>query len=742
MKKMAAVIGASLYQDSMFPPLPAARADAEKMAEVLGNEYYGYNVSLLLDEDATRANVLKTLFELHREEPDDFVFFFAGHGAKSVHGASIVLHDATEYDHGISMEELAGERIQFAGANVTAILDCCHSGALRVRGGAKVERPTNEDLRRGLIGAQGNISAIAACLPEEVAFEYAGLGHGLLTFNLLEGMGGLAADSLGRVTPTSLYTFVAALMREATGQTPCFRCSVGSDCYLGGGFKPREVDESNRELLNGLVIEAQTQYEDYMSKRARAQGLRDRQEVGFSQDCRLLEEKLRWLEKTLASQPQLASIPDFRDVANALRGEQAYLGNVSEGTRIPGGLVASLLGSGGFGSVWLVEMPEGEKRAFKVYHPNELWDQSKVGRFQTGYRANRQLSHPNIVEVFDERLVPLGFFMQAIDGPNLRDAGASTWDASNQLRFLIDVAETIGYAHDHGVIHRDIKPENILVRWEPNQERYEPVISDFDLAWFSTATQRTQAAMGMAFYAPPEQRDFVSQDAVRKVTVDIFSLAQVAFFLFSGRDPLVNQTERNVEVLRAVLLDSVPASSLSNILDFYRKSSQYDPAQRFSSMNEVGSLLRSARSDLERAKRGDRLTVPEFLRELVQEVSGHTPPAQLGVRGLSMSSKTGRTEVVLEREHDQGSRCGFDFRFRPTGEFGISGSKNADLRKAANQQLDRSLARALVPARRRSGQQGAYEVFVDVDPVPLTADQVAGVADVCLRAIRVMEGFS
>ena len=79
----ALIIGINKYRTA--PPLEYARNDAEEIASYLENkfDFPKANISLLLDEDATRENILSHFLKYANEgsEPNDrIVVFFAGHG--------------------------------------------------------------------------------------------------------------------------------------------------------------------------------------------------------------------------------------------------------------------------------------------------------------------------------------------------------------------------------------------------------------------------------------------------------------------------------------------------------------------------------------------------------------------------------------------------------------------------------------------------------------------------------------
>ncbi len=81
-RKLAIVVGINRYP---IKRLDYAVADAQKVAEKLGE--LGFEVTLILDEEATREKIFTVLgTELKQTKPEDRVlFYFAGHGLTEVH---------------------------------------------------------------------------------------------------------------------------------------------------------------------------------------------------------------------------------------------------------------------------------------------------------------------------------------------------------------------------------------------------------------------------------------------------------------------------------------------------------------------------------------------------------------------------------------------------------------------------------------------------------------------------------
>src|SRR3954469_6529955 len=93
-------------------------------------------------------------------------------------------------------------------------------------------------------------------------------------------------------------------------------------------------------------------------------------------------------------------------------------------------------------------------------------DPDSLARFKRGAQAAGQLTHPNIVGVYDygESEGYAYIVMEYIDGPTLKAR------LDNKQPFALptvydvvgDMLRALQYSHDRGVVHRDIKPANIM----------------------------------------------------------------------------------------------------------------------------------------------------------------------------------------------------------------------------------------------------------------------------------------
>src|SRR5262249_52562951 len=103
--------------------------------------------------------------------------------------------------------------------------------------------------------------------------------------------------------------------------------------------------------------------------------------------------------------------------------------------------------------------------ALKVIHQHLLNNAEAVGRFDREMRTVTQLSHPNIVQAFDDPIDEARFFaMEFVEGTDLgkltKLSGALPVPVA--CDFTRQVALGLQHAHEKGLVHRDIKPHNLV----------------------------------------------------------------------------------------------------------------------------------------------------------------------------------------------------------------------------------------------------------------------------------------
>ena len=244
-----------------------------------------------------------------------------------------------------------------------------------------------------------------------------------------------------------------------------------------------------------------------------------------------------------------------------------------------------LVGSGGMSNVFRAHDRLLERSvAIKVLHEQFSADEDYVERFRREARSVAQLAHPNIVTVIDrgEEDGRQYIVFEYVEGENLKGLlshGALPVDQA--LRYGLQIAGALDFAHKRGLVHRDVKPQNVLLT-----EEGEPKVTDFGIARSVDVQSVTQSGtvLGTSDYIAPEQARGEQVDQ----RTDIYSLGVMLYELLTGEVPYSG--DNFVAVAMQHLHDPVPS-----VLDRRRdvpvrldlavqRAMAKDPDDRFDSM--------------------------------------------------------------------------------------------------------------------------------------------------------------
>jgi len=212
------------------------------------------------------------------------------------------------------------------------------------------------------------------------------------------------------------------------------------------------------------------------------------------------------------------------------------------------------LAQGGMAEVWLAtDLALTRQVAVKLLKPSLAADPVVAERFRREAIAVAQLSHPNIVAVYDAiedtagNSRRLAVVMQLVNGKSLRQLLDEQRRLSPDLTIHIGscVAAALDAAHRAGLVHRDVKPGNILITPDGRV-----LLTDFGIAkgLGATADDLTSAnvMMGTAKYLSPEQVRGKKLDG----RADLYSLGLVLYECLAGRVPFLGETDTDTALAR------------------------------------------------------------------------------------------------------------------------------------------------------------------------------------------------
>src|SRR5262249_35599356 len=137
-------------------------------------------------------------------------------------------------------------------------------------------------------------------------------------------------------------------------------------------------------------------------------------------------------------------------------------------------------GQGGMGRVWLAHDDRlGRSVALKEMRPEARADESARRRFLVEAQVTSQLQHPGIVPVYEMQPREDGsgpfYTMRYVEGQTLaqaveqfhanreRSGRADPVRLRDLLGAVVQVCQTVAYAHARGVVHCDLKPSNVVL---------------------------------------------------------------------------------------------------------------------------------------------------------------------------------------------------------------------------------------------------------------------------------------
>ncbi|MGV3624632.1 MAG: WD40 repeat domain-containing serine/threonine protein kinase, partial [Archangium sp.] len=269
------------------------------------------------------------------------------------------------------------------------------------------------------------------------------------------------------------------------------------------------------------------------------------------------------------------------------------------------------LGRGGMGRVLkLVDTNLRREVAVKELLREHTAEHSSSGPmleelFVREARVLALLEHPGVVPVYELGRRSDGtpyYVMRRIHGRSLSsvlDHAVSLDERLSMLSHLIDVVNTVGYAHSKRVVHRDLKPENVMVG-----PFGETQVIDWGLAMVNGEMTPGSELAGTPAYMAPEQANGVGVDA----RSDVWALGVMLFELLTGKRPFdatsATQVLDNVRSAPIPTVKSLEPKAPRELMAIVDRALQRAPSLRFQNAGEMAEALEAAQRSRAPTSRG------------------------------------------------------------------------------------------------------------------------------------------
>lgn len=291
------------------------------------------------------------------------------------------------------------------------------------------------------------------------------------------------------------------------------------------------------------------------------------------------------------------------------------------------------VGRGGMAIVYLAKcLVLNRYVAIKVLRPEHREDEEFIKRFKIEAQSAGNLSHQNIVSVYDvgnendtEYIV-----MEYVEGITLKQylSAKGVLPEKEAVDFASQICSGLEYAHKKGIVHKDIKPENILITKEGILK-----ITDFGIAKaLNQGTITTGGmAMGSVHYFSPEQARGSFVDA----KTDIYSLGVILYEMATGKRPFDGESAISVamqhiesEPVRPAIINPNISPSLDAVI---LKAMKKDTYERYQSATQM--LI-----DLKKVSVGSGVN-HDAVKKPDETTPAKRPDGDVGVRRVNHTEK-------------------------------------------------------------------------------------------------------
>lgn len=233
-KVYAVIIGISHY--TSLQSLKYTDDDAYRMYGFLkspeGGAIPDNQISLLIDDNATRENVkkaLETTFEKAGKE-DMVMVYYSGHGLAD----AILPSNYDGYNNKIYYKEIYSIIEKSKAKQKLCIIDACHSGGMLGVKGVNDKMPTTAQIYyENLNGKEGGTAIVTSSKTEEISIESTGLRQGIFSYFWIKALKGMADNNHNKiVTISEAFNYVQFNVKKYTSNYQTPQLDGSFDAYL------------------------------------------------------------------------------------------------------------------------------------------------------------------------------------------------------------------------------------------------------------------------------------------------------------------------------------------------------------------------------------------------------------------------------------------------------------------------------------------------------------------------------
>ncbi|MBP7998958.1 MAG: protein kinase [Chloroflexi bacterium] len=259
--------------------------------------------------------------------------------------------------------------------------------------------------------------------------------------------------------------------------------------------------------------------------------------------------------------------------------------------------IETFLGSGNMGEVYrAVDLEQDRLVAIKRIHPHLMMDKDAIQRFQREAKALSRLNHPGIVRFHDFCVTDGIYFLvlNYLDGQTLEEKLAEAREKQKPLpleetrTIVLQLCETLAYAHKRHVVHRDLKPANVMITPQGHA-----VLMDFGIAKLLDGDNLTGDGLS------PGTPAYMSPEIIRGRAVDprsdIYTLGIILYEMLANRRPF--QATGRYDTLHSHLFDAVPDIHQFNsqlptaLVAIIERALAKEPDKRYHSIEQLAEAL-------------------------------------------------------------------------------------------------------------------------------------------------------